>query len=25
MKNEGHTVSFETLKLTKNFIKKHMT
>ena len=25
MKNEGHTVSAETLKLTKNFIKKHMT
>ena len=25
MKNEGHTVSAESLKLTKNFIKKHMT
>jgi len=25
IKNEGHTVSAETLKLTKNFIKKHMT
>ena len=25
MRNEGHTVSVETLKLTKNFIKKHMT
>ena len=25
MKNEVHTVSVETLKLTKNFIKKHMT
>ena len=25
MKNEGHTVPVETLKLTKNFIKKHMT
>ena len=25
MKDEGHTVTVETLKLTKNFIKKHMT
>ena len=25
MKNEGHTISPDTLKLTKNFIKKHMT
>ena len=25
MKNEEHTISAETLKLTKNFIKKHMT
>ena len=25
MENEGHTISAETLKLTKNFIKKHMT
>ena len=25
MKNEGHIISAETLKLTKNFIKKHMT
>jgi len=25
LKNEVHTVSLETLKLTKNFIKKHMT
>ena len=25
MKNEEHTVSAETLNLTKNFIKKHMT
>ena len=25
MKNEGHIVSVETLKLTKNYIKKHMT
>ena len=25
MKNEGHTISAETLKLTKIFIKKHMT
>jgi len=25
MKNDGHTISPDTLKLTKNFIKKHMT
>ena len=25
IKNEGHTVSDETMKLTKNFLKKHMT
>jgi len=25
MKDEGHTVTVETLNLTKNFIKKHMT
>ena len=25
MENEGHTISVEALKLTKDFLKKHMT